>query len=71
MIARARRSASGAVVSSPLPLAGGAGGGAAIGSGDTAAIPSPNPSRKREGDFFMPRSRRPRSVRRGGGGPWR
>jgi carbamoyl-phosphate synthase small subunit len=35
---------------SPLPLAGGAGGGPVDGTPDLANTPSPNPSRKREGD---------------------
>jgi len=35
---------------SPLPLAGGAGGGP-VGSGAASDTPSPNPSRKREGDY--------------------
>jgi len=41
----------GIVTDSPLPLAGGVGGGAVDDSASPANTPSPNPSRKREGDL--------------------
>ncbi|SNS86367.1 bifunctional phosphopantothenoylcysteine decarboxylase/phosphopantothenate synthase [Sphingopyxis indica] len=55
-------------LSSPLPLAGGAGGGPVAGEAEVD-MPSPNPSRKREGDFrgqpdFAPTNHRPLHGRR-------
>jgi phosphopantothenoylcysteine decarboxylase/phosphopantothenate--cysteine ligase len=57
-------------LSSPLPLAGGAGGGpVSLASGNPTDTPSPNPSRKREGDIdgqpdFAPANHRPLFGRR-------
>ena len=57
-----------AALASPLPLAGGAGGGA-VSSPGNSDMPSPNPSRKREGDLddqpdFAPAQHRPLHGRR-------